>query len=116
MFAFILNRHGKVLVLCDPPKAKKLLRLGKVKIVKRSPFTFGSSGYKQKLIAGMDAGSKVNGKAIHNPVKVKAGITRLLVRNIALTAMKHFDSTNRCLIQGISIAPGLKESRFPGGL
>lgn len=53
---------------CKPQKAKKLLKLGKAKVVRRSPFTikliYGSSGHKQKLLAGMDTGSKVIGTAV----------------------------------------------------
>ena len=68
MLAFILNRHGKPLMPCKPQKAKKLLKLGKAKVVRRSPFTikliYGSSGHKQKLLAGMDTGSKVIGTAV----------------------------------------------------
>jgi 5-methylcytosine-specific restriction endonuclease McrA len=68
MLAFVLNLHGKPLMPCKPQKAKKLLKLGKAKVVRRSPFTIkltcGSSGYKQELTAGMDAGSKVIGTAV----------------------------------------------------
>ena len=68
MLVFVLNRHGKPLMPCKPQKAKKLLKLGKAKVVRRSPFTiklaYGSSGYKQELTAGMDTGSKVIGTAV----------------------------------------------------
>ena len=67
MLAFVLNRHGKPLMPCKSQKAKKLLRLGKAKVVRKSPFTikltYGSSGYKQELTAGMDTGRKVIGTA-----------------------------------------------------
>jgi N6-L-threonylcarbamoyladenine synthase len=53
---------------CKPSRARKLLKQGKVKIVKYEPFTiqllYGSSGYKQKCIAGIDAGSKNVGIAV----------------------------------------------------
>lgn len=68
MLAFVLNRHGKPLMPCKSQKAKKLLKLGKAKVARRSPFTIkltcGSSGYKQELTAGMDTGSKVIGTAV----------------------------------------------------
>ena len=52
---------------CKPSKAKKLLKEGKAKVINRMPFTikliFGSSGYKQPVIVGMDTGSKVIGCA-----------------------------------------------------
>ena len=53
---------------CKPQKAKKLLKLGKARVMRRHPFTiklnFGSSGHKQALTAGMDTGSKVIGTAV----------------------------------------------------
>ncbi len=53
---------------CKPSKARKLLKQGKARIVKYEPFTiqllYGSSGYKQKCIAGIDAGSKNVGIAV----------------------------------------------------
>ena len=62
MFVYVLNKHGKPLMPCQPRKAKILLRDGKAKVVKREPFTiqlkFGSSGYRQKISLGIDAGSK----------------------------------------------------------
>ena len=67
MLVFVLNQEGKPLMPCKPSKAKKLLREGKAKVVKRTPFTikllYGSSGYKQAVVAGMDTGSKVIGCA-----------------------------------------------------
>jgi hypothetical protein len=50
---------------CKPSKARKLLKEGKAKVIRTMPFTikliYGSSGYTQPIIAGMDTGSKVIG-------------------------------------------------------
>ena len=50
---------------CSPSKARKLLKTEKAKVVKIEPFTiqllFGSSGYKQEITLGVDAGSKMVG-------------------------------------------------------
>lgn len=47
---------------CSPAKARHLLSDGKAKVVKTTPFTiqllYGSSGYKQNISLGVDAGSK----------------------------------------------------------
>ena len=68
MLAFVLNKYGDPLMPCKPSKAKSLLVTGKAKVVKRLPFTikllYGSSGYKQQVIAGMDTGSKIVGCAV----------------------------------------------------
>ncbi|HRR43007.1 MAG TPA: RRXRR domain-containing protein, partial [Mesotoga sp.] len=65
MLVYVINRHGKPLMPCKPQKARKLLKEQKAKVVKRTPFTiqllYGSSGYKQDVILGVDAGSKTIG-------------------------------------------------------
>ena len=62
MIVYVLNKHGKPLMPCKPSKARKLLRDKKAKVIKREPFTiqllYGSSGYKQDISLGIDAGSK----------------------------------------------------------
>ena len=70
MLVFILNLQGKPLMPCKPRNARMLLKMGKAKVVQKMPFTiklkYGSSGFKQKLTAGMDTGSKVIGTAVVN--------------------------------------------------
>lgn len=62
MLVYVLNKNGNPLMPCKPSKARKLLKLNKAKIIKREPFTiqllYGSSGYKQDINLGVDAGSK----------------------------------------------------------
>lgn len=59
---YVLNQHGHPLMPCSPAKARHLLKDGKAKLVKRTPFTiqllYGSFGYKQSITLGVDAGSK----------------------------------------------------------
>lgn len=67
MLVFVINIHGKPLMPTTSVKARILLKAGKAKVVRRDPFTikllFGSSGYKQEVVAGMDTGSKSVGCA-----------------------------------------------------
>lgn len=53
---------------CKPRKARILLKEGKAKVIKRTPFTlqlkYGSSGYTQDLNLGIDPGSKIVGTAV----------------------------------------------------
>lgn len=60
MLVFVLNRHGSPLMPCHPAKARLLVKQGKAKVVKRTPFTVqllhGSSGYKQPITLGVDSG------------------------------------------------------------
>lgn len=62
MLVYVLNKHGKTLMPCKPSKARKLLRDKRAKVIKQEPFTiqllYGSSGYKQDISLGIDAGSK----------------------------------------------------------
>lgn len=61
MFVYVINKHGKPLMPCKPQKERKPLTAGKAKVVNHEPFTiqllFGSSGYRQSVTLGIDAGS-----------------------------------------------------------
>ena len=61
VFVYVLNCHGQPLMPCRPRKARLLLKEGKAKVVKMVPFTiqllYGSSGYKQEVSLGVDAGT-----------------------------------------------------------
>src|SRR2546421_5792095 len=62
MFVYIRNCHGQPLMPCQPRKARLLLAEGKAKVVKMVPFTlqllYGSSGYKEEVSLGIDAGTQ----------------------------------------------------------
>ena len=62
MLVYVINKHDKPLMPCKPRKARLLLKNKQAKILKYEPFTiqllYGSSGYKQKVSLGVDAGSK----------------------------------------------------------
>jgi len=62
MLVYVLNKHGRQLMPTTPVKARILLKNGKARVVKRTPFTiqliYGSSGYTQPVSLGMDAGSE----------------------------------------------------------
>ena len=61
-YVYVLNMHGEPLMPCSPRKARVLLKEGKARVAKRTPFTIkllhGSAGYKQPITLGIDAGSK----------------------------------------------------------
>ncbi|MBT4963201.1 MAG: hypothetical protein HON32_03380 [Francisellaceae bacterium] len=56
MIVYVLNCHGKPLMPCKPQRARMLLKEDKAKVITKAPFTikilFGSTGYKQPVIAG----------------------------------------------------------------
>lgn len=61
VFVYVLNCYGQPLMPCQPRKARVLLKAGKAIVVKMIPFTiqlrYGSSGYKQAVSLGVDAGT-----------------------------------------------------------
>jgi len=84
MLVYVLNKYGKPLMPCHPAKARILLKQGKAKVVKRTPFTiqllYGSSGYKQPVILGIDSGYTYVGlSAITNKREVYAA--EVILRN-----------------------------------
>ena len=62
---YVINMHGEPLMPCSNRKARLLLRNNKAKVKTRTPFTiqllYGSYGYKQSIVLGVDAGSKTIG-------------------------------------------------------
>ena len=68
MLVFVLNFHGEPLMPCSPRRARLLLKEGKAKVIRKNPFTikllYGSSGYRQKVTASVDTGSKQIGCAV----------------------------------------------------
>ena len=59
---YVINKSNKPLMPCSNRKARLLLKQNKAIVIKRTPFTikllYGSSGYKQPINLGIDAGSK----------------------------------------------------------
>ena len=89
MYVYVISKSGKPLMPCKPAKARKLLKSGRAKCIKRTPFTikllFDCEENVQEVIAGMDTGSKTigiacisNGKVVYqsetilrNDIKIK---------------------------------------------
>ena len=62
---YVINMHGEPLMPCSNRKARLLLKNNKAKVKTRTPFTiqllYGSYGYKQPIVLGVDAGSRTIG-------------------------------------------------------
>lgn len=88
MEVYVLNKEGKPLMPCKPVIARLLLKEGKAKCVRQTPFTIkllvDTTEYKQEVIAGMDTGSKTigcaataNGKVIYqSEVQVRQDVSK----------------------------------------
>ena len=74
MYVYVINKHGQPVMPCRPRTARVLLQKHKATVVKQVPFTirllYGSSGYKQSISLGMDAGSRYIGIAATTEKKV----------------------------------------------
>jgi len=62
---YVCNQDGTPLMPCTPAKARKLLRVGKAKVIARCPFTirlqWPCEGHVQEVTLGIDKGSAVTG-------------------------------------------------------
>ena len=92
MVVYVINKHGKPLMPCSPRKARILLKTGKAKVIKRTPFTikllYGSSGYKQPLTHGIDTGSDKIGSAVVNDKEEVVYMSEITIRNDIVDKMK----------------------------
>ncbi|HIW31222.1 MAG TPA: HNH endonuclease [Candidatus Paenibacillus intestinavium] len=105
MLVYVLNKHGESLMPCKPQKARILLEQGKANIVQRTPFTiqlqYGSSGYKQPVSLGVDAGTKHIGLSattekqvlFEAEVKLRTDIQELLATRRALRSNRRSRKT-----------------------
>src|SRR6266581_6321562 len=62
---YVINQNGHPLMPCKPSKARKLLRDGRARVIKRSPFTiqlrWDCEEHVQEVVVGIDKGSHVTG-------------------------------------------------------
>lgn len=105
MLVYVLNKHGQPLMPCKPQKARKLLQQEKAKVVQRTPFTiqlrYGSSGYKQSVSLGVDAGTKHIGLSatmedrvlFEGEVRLRTDIQELLAVRRALRSARRSRKT-----------------------
>ncbi len=62
---YVINQNGNPLMPCKPSKARKLLRDGRARVTRRSPFTiqllWDCEEHVQEVVVGIDKGSHVTG-------------------------------------------------------
>ena len=90
MLVYVLSKDGKPLMPTNSAKARLMLKQGKAKVVKRTPFTirliYGSSGYVQSITLGVDSGYKFIGlsaisekqELFDSEVELRTNISKLL--------------------------------------
>ena len=82
---YILSKNGKpIMPTKNHAKVRLLLKQGKAKVIKRTPFTIQllstSKTYKQDITLGVDAGSKHVGLSATTP-KQELFVAELMPRN-----------------------------------
>ena len=74
MVVFVFNKHGRALMPCSPRIARKLLKDKCATVLKLEPFTikllYGTTGYTQQCVLGIDKGSSYTGASVVSEQKV----------------------------------------------
>jgi len=82
---YVINYDGKPLMPCKPVIARLLLKQGKAKCIKRTPFTikllYQATDYIQDLTLGIDTGSSKIGSAVVNDENEVFYMSEIEIRN-----------------------------------
>jgi hypothetical protein len=85
---YVINKNGNPLMPCKEAKARKLLRDGKAKVIRKNPFTikllWDCEENVQEVVAGMDTGSKkigcsaiANGKVVYqSEIEIRQDVSK----------------------------------------
>jgi activator of 2-hydroxyglutaryl-CoA dehydratase len=115
---YVLNRFKQPLMPCSNRKSRILLSQQKAKVFHKTHFTiqllYGSSGYKQQVIAGLDTGSVTIGCAAiaSSQVLYQSEVT---IRNFQLKGKKSKTKLNArttTQIQKIKSTPYFPELKY----
>ena len=89
---YVINYDGKPLMPCKPVTARLLLKQGKAKVIKKTPFTikllYQTTSYIQPLTLGIDTGSSKIGSAVINKNNDVVYLSEVEVRNDITNKMK----------------------------
>ena len=82
---YVINEDGNPLMPCNPAIARLLLKDGKAKCIRRTPFTikllYHATDYTQDLTLGIDTGSSKIGSAVANDENEVYYISEVEIRN-----------------------------------
>ena len=92
MKVYVISKHGKPLMPTTPARARKMLRDGKAKCIRREPFTikllFDTSFYTQPITLGVDTGSSHIGSAAVDDAGNVLYLSEVEIRNDIADKMK----------------------------
>jgi len=96
MLVYVISKHGKPLIPCNPQKARRLLKEQKAKVVKRTPFTiqllYGSS----KLIKLLDS---FMGSSCLTKSNIRENHASYLEDTIVDTFTSESSTERKCMLQ-----------------
>jgi hypothetical protein len=82
---YVINQDGNPLMPCEPVIARLLLKQGKAKVIKKTPFTikllYQTKNYTQDLILGIDTGSSKIGSAVVSSKNNVIYMSEIEIRN-----------------------------------
>ena len=89
---YVINYDGKPLMPCKPVIARLLLKNGKAKVIRRTPFTikllYQATSYTQPLTLGIDTGSSKVGSSVVNNKNEVVYLSQIEIRNDITDKMK----------------------------
>ncbi|MCL1819585.1 MAG: RNA-guided endonuclease IscB [Oscillospiraceae bacterium] len=92
MVVYVISKDGKPLMPTTPARAKKKLRSGKAKCIRRTPFTikltYDSKEFTQPLTHGIDTGSSIIGSAVVDNNGEVVYLSEIEIRNDITDKMK----------------------------
>ncbi len=93
MSVYVLSKNGKPLMPTNSGNARLMLRQGKAKVIKRTPFTiqltYSSDNYKQDVVLGIDTGYKNVGlSAVSDTKELFSSETKLRTDIVKLLSEK----------------------------
>jgi hypothetical protein len=92
MIVYVLSKSGKPLMPTTPRKARLLLKSGKAKCIRRTPFTikllYDTTEYTQPLTHGIDTGSTTIGSAVADNQNNVLYLSEIQIRNNISDKMK----------------------------
>ena len=96
---YVISIGGKPLMPCTPVIARLLLKQGKAKCIKRTPFTikllYETARYTQELALGIDTGSSKVGSAVVNEKNEVVYLSQIEIRNKSHQKNKGGDCSGR---------------------
>lgn len=92
MKIYVISKNGKPLMPTTPARARKMLRDGKAKCIRRTPFTikllYETTSYTQSITLGVDTGSSHVGSAAVDSVGSVVYLSEAEIRNDIADKMK----------------------------